>query len=235
MQAPSEATQDRQRTALVTGGMSGIGAAVVDRLRSDGVQVIVADINPAAEVVLDVSSPESVATAAAVAGPVDILVNSAGIVGPNGPFQQVTTRDWDSALAVNLSGTFYMCRELIPQMAVRGWGRVVNMASMAGKDGNAGLAAYSASKAGVIGLTKSLGKELATSGVLVNAVAPAVIESPMNASTSDEVLARLTSLIPMRRLGRADEVAELISWLASDRCSFSTGAVYDISGGRATY
>lgn len=115
-------------------------------------------------------------------------------------------------------------------MVARGWGRVVNMASIAGKDGNPGLAAYSASKAGVIGLTNSLGKELATSGVLVNAVAPAVIETPMNALTSDEVLARLTSLIPMRRLGRAEEVAELISWLASERCSFSIGAVYDISG-----
>lgn len=235
MQSPSGATQERQRTALVTGGMSGIGAAVVDRLRSDGVRVIVADIDPAAELVVDVSSPGSVATAAAAAGVVDILVNSAGIVGPNGPFEEVTTTDWENALAINLSGTFFMCRALIPHMAARGWGRVVNMASMAGKDGNAGLAPYSASKAGVIGLTKSLGKELATSGVLVNAVAPAVIATPMNASTSDEVLARLTSLIPMRRLGRVEEVAELISWLASDRCSFSTGAVYDISGGRATY
>jgi 3-oxoacyl-[acyl-carrier protein] reductase len=120
-------------------------------------------------------------------------------------------------------------------MAERGWGRIVNLASIAGKEGNPGLTAYSASKAAVIGLTKALGKELATSGVLVNAVAPAVIETPMNAATAPEVLDRLVSLIPMRRLGRAEEVAELVAWLASERCSFSTGAVYDISGGRATY
>ena len=120
-------------------------------------------------------------------------------------------------------------------MRERGWGRIVNIASMAGKDGNPNLSAYSASKGAVIAMTKSLGKELAISGVLVNAVAPAVIETPMNAATSPAVLEYLTSLIPMRRLGRADEVAELVAWLASDRCSFSTGAVYDISGGRATY
>jgi 2-dehydro-3-deoxy-L-rhamnonate dehydrogenase (NAD+) len=120
-------------------------------------------------------------------------------------------------------------------MREKGWGRIVNLASMAGKDGNPELTAYSASKAAVIALTKSLGKELATTGVLVNAVAPAVIETPMLATTSPEVLAHLTSLIPMRRLGRAEEVAELVAWLASDKCSFSTGAVYDISGGRATY
>jgi 3-oxoacyl-[acyl-carrier protein] reductase len=120
-------------------------------------------------------------------------------------------------------------------MRERGWGRIVNLASMAGKDGNQNLSAYSASKAAVIALTKSLGKELATTGVLVNAVAPAVIETPMLGATSPEVLAHLTSLIPMRRVGRPEEVAELVAWLASDRCSFSTGAVYDISGGRATY
>jgi 2-dehydro-3-deoxy-L-rhamnonate dehydrogenase (NAD+) len=136
---------------------------------------------------------------------------------------------------VNVHGTFHACRSVAPGMAERGWGRIVNFSSIAGKDGNPNLSAYSASKAAVIALTKSLGKELATSGVLVNAIAPAVIDTPMNATTAPDVLAHITSLIPMRRVGTADEVAELAVWLASERCSFSTGAVYDISGGRATY
>jgi NAD(P)-dependent dehydrogenase (short-subunit alcohol dehydrogenase family) len=136
---------------------------------------------------------------------------------------------------VNVRGTFATCRAFVPGMRERGWGRIVNLASMAGKDGNPNMAPYSASKAAVIALTKSLGKELATSGVLANAIAPAVIETPMNADTSPAALAHITSLIPMRRVGRAEEVAELIAWLASDKVSFSTGAVYDISGGRATY
>ena len=163
------------------------------------------------------------------------MINSAGIVGPNKPLWEITGQEWAATFAVNVTGTFNLCRAFIPGMREKGWGRIVNFASMAGKDGNPNLSAYSASKAAVIGLTKSLGKELATAGVLVNAVAPAVIATPMNDATSPAVLAHLTSLIPMRRLGRADEVAELVAWLASDRCSFSTGAVYDISGGRATY
>lgn len=134
-----------------------------------------------------------------------------------------------------MHGTFNTCHAFVPGMRARGWGRIVNIASMAGKDGNPNMAPYSASKAAVIALTKSLGKELVTSGVLVNAVAPAVIETPMNAHTSADALAHITSLIPMRRVGRADEVAELIAWLVSDKVSFSTCAVYDISGGRATY
>jgi 3-oxoacyl-[acyl-carrier protein] reductase len=138
-------------------------------------------------------------------------------------------------LDVNVLGTVQAIRAFVPAMVERGWGRVVNLASMAGKDGNPNLAAYSASKAAVIGLTKSLGKELATTGVLVNAIAPAVIATPMNATTAPDVLAHITSLIPMKRVGRAEEVAELIAFLATDRVSFSTGAVYDISGGRATY
>ncbi len=151
------------------------------------------------------------------------------------PLWEVDPGDWDMTFAVNVRGTFNMCRTFVPGMREAGWGRIVNLASMAGKDGNPNLSAYSASKAAVIGLTKSLGKELATSGVIVNAVAPAVIETPMNAATSPEVLEHITSLIPMRRIGQPEEVAELIGWLASDKCSFSTGAVYDISGGRATY
>jgi NAD(P)-dependent dehydrogenase (short-subunit alcohol dehydrogenase family) len=136
---------------------------------------------------------------------------------------------------VNVHGTLTVIQAIAPSMVERGWGRIVNIASMAGKDGNPNLSAYSASKAAVIALTKSLGKELAKTGVLVNAIAPAVIDTPMNATTSPEVLAHITSLIPMGRVGRADEVAALIAWLTSEECSFSTGAVYDISGGRATY
>lgn len=142
----------RRPTALVTGGLGGIGAAVVERLRADGCMVVTADIGEAADVVVDVTSTASVAEAVAAAGPIDILVNSAGIVGPNGPFQVVQTTAWEQTLAVNLSGTFFMCRAFIPQMVERGWGRVVNMASVAGKDGNPGLAAYWASKAGAIGV-----------------------------------------------------------------------------------
>jgi 3-oxoacyl-[acyl-carrier protein] reductase len=168
-------------------------------------------------------------------GVIDILVNSAGIVGPNQPLWEVSTADWDRTFAVNVRGTFQLCRAVIPGMRERGWGRIVNFASMAGKDGNANLSAYSASKAAVIAMTKSLGKELATSGILVNVIAPAVIDTPMNAATAPDVLARLTGMIPMQRIGRPEEVAELVAWLTSDKCSFSTGAVYDISGGRATY
>ncbi len=164
-----------------------------------------------------------------------MLVNSAGVIGPNKPFTEVSDEEWATTFAVNVTGVFHTCRAFVPGMVARGWGRVVNVASIAGKEGNLNLSAYSASKAAVIGLTKSLGKELATSGVLVNAVAPAVIETPMNAATAPAVLDRLVSMIPMRRMGTAREVAELVAWLASDRCSFSTGAVHDISGGRAVY
>jgi 2-dehydro-3-deoxy-L-rhamnonate dehydrogenase (NAD+) len=223
------------RTAVVTGGLSGLGQASARRLAADGVTVVTFDVSPGADVVVDVTDADAVAAAAAEVGPVDILVNSAGVVGPNKPLWEVQDDEWSATFAVNVTGTFHLCRAFVPGMRERGWGRIVNIASMAGKDGNPRLSAYSASKGAVIAMTKSLGKELATTGVLVNAVAPAVIDTPMNAATSPEVLAHLTSLIPMGRLGRAEEVAELIAWLASDRCSFSTGAVYDISGGRATY
>ena len=221
--------------ALITGGVSGLGEATAERLTKDGVEVITADLSSKADVVVDVGDPAAVASIASEVGPVDILVNSAGIVGPNVPLLDTPVDGFEQTLRVNLLGTFLMCKAFVPAMVERGWGRIVNIASMAGKDGNPNLSAYSASKAGVIGLTKSLGKELATTGVIVNAIAPAVIETPMNATNTPEVLAHLTSLIPMKRLGRAEEVAELIAWLVSDRCSFSTGAVYDISGGRATY
>lgn len=224
-----------QRTALVTGGASGLGQASALRLAQDGVEVITADISPHADIRLDVTSSAAVAAVAVEVGPVDILINSAGVVGPNKPLWEVSDDEWEATFLVNVTGTFNVCRAFVPGMLQRGWGRIVNFASMAGKEGNPNLSAYSASKAAVIGLTKSLGKELALSGVLVNVIAPAVIETPMNATTSPEVLAHITSLIPMKRIGRPEEVAELIAWLASNRCSFSTGAVYDISGGRATY
>jgi 2-dehydro-3-deoxy-L-rhamnonate dehydrogenase (NAD+) len=224
-----------KRRAVVTGGTSGLGAATATRLAQDGVSVVTVDIADHADVVLDVSDGAAVARAAAEIGPVDILVNSAGIIGPNKPLWEVEDDEWQATFAVNVAGTFHLCKAFVPGMKENGWGRIVNIASIAGKDGNPELAAYSASKGAVIAMTKSLGKELATTGVLVNAIAPAVIETPMNVATSPDVLAHITSLIPMRRVGRPEEVAELVAWLASDRCSFSTGAVYDISGGRATY
>jgi len=223
------------RTAVITGGASGIGRASAQRLGQDGIRVVTLDVSGDADVVTDVTDPAAVGAAIEAIGPVDILVNSAGVVGPNKPLWEVSDQEWAATFAVNVTGTFHMCRAVVPGMRDRGWGRVVNLASMAGKDGNPRLGVYSASKAAVIGMTKSLGKELATSGVLVNAIAPAVIETPMNAANTPEVLEYMTSLIPMRRLGRPEEVAELVAWLASDKCSFSTGAVYDLSGGRATY
>lgn len=223
------------RIAVVTGGLSGLGAASAARLAADGVKVITVDLASGADIVVDVSDPAAVERALAEVGPVDILINSAGIVGPGKPLWETSASEWATVLAVNLGGTFNLCHALVPGMRAAGWGRIVNFASMAGKDGNPNQSAYSASKAAVIALTKSLGKELATSGVLVNAVAPAVIATPMNARTTPEVLAHLTGLIPMKRVGQPEEVAELVAWLASDKVSYSTGAVYDISGGRATY
>jgi NAD(P)-dependent dehydrogenase (short-subunit alcohol dehydrogenase family) len=223
------------RVAVVTGGMSGLGAASVRRLAADGITVVTFDLAPGADFAVDVADSAAVTVAAREVGPVDILVNCAGIIGPNKPLWKVDDAEWANTFAVNVTGTFNLCRAFVPGMREKGWGRIVNFASMAGKDGNPNLAAYSASKAAVIALTKSLGKELATSGVLVNVIAPAVIETPMNDTTSPEVLAYITGLVPMKRMGRAEEVAELVAWIASDKLSFSTGAVYDISGGRATY
>jgi 3-oxoacyl-[acyl-carrier protein] reductase len=223
------------RTALVTGGVSGIGKAAAVRLAEDGVRVVTLDIADGADLTVDIANDAAVRAAAEQVGPVDILINSAGIVGPIAPLWDIPLDGWEKTFAVNVRGTFNTCQAFVPGMRARGWGRIVNLASMAGKDGNPNMSPYSASKAAVIALTKSLGKELAASGVLVNAIAPAVIETPMNAATAPEALSHLASLIPMGRLGQPEEVAELIAWLASDKASFSTGAVYDISGGRATY
>ena len=234
-----------QRTALVTGAASGIGLACAQRLVADGLLVAACDLASdglaaIADTVtsihtLDVSDAAAVATVIAELGQVDVLVNCAGTVGPNMPVWEVSDEAWANTVNVNLTGTFNTIRAVLPGMRTRGWGLIVNMASIAGKEGNPNLAAYSASKAAVIGLTKSVGKEVATDGVIVNAIAPAVIATPMNADTSPEVLEYMLSKIPMGRIGEVDEVAELVSWLSSERCSFSTASVYDLSGGRATY
>jgi NAD(P)-dependent dehydrogenase (short-subunit alcohol dehydrogenase family) len=223
------------RIALVTGALSGLGAACAARLADDGIKVVTMDIHAGADFVVDVADPVAVASAAERIGPIDILVNSAGIVGPNMPLWEIDHAAWSAVFAVNVLGTFNLCHAFVPGMRTSGWGRIVNFASMAGKDGNPNLSAYSASKGAVIAMTKSLGKELATSGVLVNAVAPAVFETPMNATNTAEMLAYMTNLIPMKRMGRPEELAELVAWLTSDKMTFSTGAVFDISGGRATY
>ena len=223
------------RTAVITGGASGLGAATAGRLRAGGLRVVTLDRDQGADHLVDVTDAGALQALAAELGQVDVLVTSAGVVGPNRPLLETGLDQWRSTLEVNVLGTVAAVQAFVPGMVERGWGRVVTIASMAGKDGNPNLAAYSASKAAVIGLTKALGKELAVTGVLVNAIAPAVIATPMNAATSPEVLAHITSLIPMRRVGRPEEVAELVAWLCSDAVSFSTGAVYDISGGRATY
>jgi len=222
-------------TALITGGASGIGAASAKLLTENGVRIITADLAEGADEQLDVSDPIAVDALRARIGRVDILINSAGIVGPSAPLVDVDLAGWQRTFRINVEGTFLMCRAFVPGMVASGWGRVVNLASIAAKDGNPNQSAYSASKAAVVALTKSLGKEVATTGVLVNAVAPAAVESPMNAGTDPAILARSQSLTPMARMGKADEIAELISWLSSSAVSYSTGAVYDASGGRATY
>lgn len=222
-------------TALVTGGASGIGAACAKRLADAGVRVVTADIAAGADERLDVTDADAVENLAARLGRVDILVNSAGVVGPSAPLVDVELDDWRRTFRINVEGTFLVCRAFVPAMTDAGWGRIVNMASIAAKDGNPGQSAYSASKAAVIALTKSLGKEVATTGVLANVVAPAAVESPMNAGTDPAILARSQSLTPMARMGRPEEIAELVAWLSSEALSFSTGAVYDASGGRASY
>jgi 2-dehydro-3-deoxy-L-rhamnonate dehydrogenase (NAD+) len=227
---------DQGRTAIVTGGASGIGAAIAHRLRSSGVHVHSFDITAGGETIqVDVTNEEACRRAVSRSEPIDILVNSAGVAGQNAPSWQLPDGEFERVIAVNLVGTYYMCRAVIPTMVARGWGRIVNIASIAGKEGNPNASAYSASKAGVIGLTKSLAKEVADTGVLVNCVTPAVIETPMLGQVSDEHLKYMLSKIPMGRLGQPEEVAALVCWLVSDECTFSTGAVFDISGGRATY
>src|SRR3954449_5727706 len=230
------------RVALVTGGASGIGAAAVALLGERGAQVASFDLAPGGGVLSvegDATDPRSAAAAVARVerelGPLDVLVCCAGTAGESLRTVDVTDGEWRRVFALNCDGVFYFNREAARVMAPRGRGRIVNLASIAGKEGNPMAAAYSASKAAVIGMTKSIGKDLATTGVLVNCVAPAVIATPMLAQMSSEHVDYMVSKIPMARVGQPEEVAELIAFLASERMTFSTGATFDISGGRATF
>jgi 3-oxoacyl-[acyl-carrier protein] reductase len=241
----------RGKSAIVTGGASGLGLQVASRIGAEGGRVAIWDINPEALVqakkrsgalyahALDVSDYQAVARAAkesrAALGGIDILVASAGITGATVPVSEFPVDSWLRVMDVNLNGLFYCCREVLPFMTEKGYGRIVNIASVAGKEGNPNASAYSASKAGVIGFTKSLGKELATKGILVNCVTPATFESAILAQLPKSQIDYMKSKIPMGRLGEAAENAALVCWLASEECSFSTGATFDISGGRTTY
>jgi 3-oxoacyl-[acyl-carrier protein] reductase len=231
------------RVALVTGGASGIGAAAAERLRAGGARVAVFDLQQADGGILsltgDVSSSaaanEAVERVVSELGGLDVLVNAAGIAGKSLRTLEVTDDEWQRVFAVNANGTFWFCRAAVPVMVDQGYGRIVNVASIAGKEGNPMAAAYSGSKAAVIGFTKSIGKDLAGTGVLVNSIAPAVIDTPMVGTMSQEHIDYMVQRIPLGRLGRTKEVAGMIAWLASEEMSFSTGACFDISGGRAVY
>jgi 3-oxoacyl-[acyl-carrier protein] reductase len=227
------------RVALVTGGASGIGAATAARLREGGAKVATFDRHESADVCGDISRSADVEAAVSRVqeelGPIDVLVNSAGIPGESLHTVDVPDEEWERVMAINANGSFYAVRAVVPGMVERGYGRIVLVASIAGKEGNPMAAAYSASKAAVIALTKAVGKDLARTGVLVNCVAPAVIETPILDGLSQEHVDYMVERIPVGRMGTAEEVANLIAWLASEDCSFSTGATFDISGGRAVY
>ncbi len=227
------------RVALVTGGASGIGAAVAERLQAGGAKVMTFDADASADLQGDVSHSQDLDAAAARIeeqhGRLDVLVNSAGIPGDSLRTVDVTDEEWERVLAVNATGSFYACRAVLPGMIARGYGRIVLVASIAGKEGNPMAGAYSASKAAVIAMTKAIGKDVAGTGVLVNCIAPAVIETPILEGLSQQHVDYMVERIPLGRIGTAGEVAALVAWLASEDCSFSTGATYDISGGRAVY
>jgi 3-oxoacyl-[acyl-carrier protein] reductase len=241
----------RDRTAVVTGGARGIGLACAAKITAGGGKVALWDrdmerarksaaaMKGAIAVEVDVTSEGSVAKALAATedllAPPDILVASAGITGPNTTVVSYPVDAWKQVIDINLTGVFLCNRAVAGGMAMRGRGRIVNIASVAGKEGNPNASAYSASKAGVIGLTKSLGKELATTGVLVNCVAPAVVKTELFSQMTEQHIQYMLSKIPMNRFGEVEEVAEMVAWLASDLCTFSTGATFDLSGGRATY
>jgi len=219
------------RVALVTGGASGIGAAVVERLRAGGAEAHVFDLAEGD----DVRDSAQLDAAVARLPRLDVLVCCAGVGGESLHTEDVGDEEWERVHAVNLNGVFYANRAAIPTMKAAGYGRIVNVASIAGKEGNPMAGAYSSSKAGVIGITKSIGKDVAGTGVLVNCIAPAVIETPILTGLSQAHIDYMVERIPLGRMGRPDEVAALICFLASEDLSFSTGATYDISGGRAVY
>lgn len=240
------------RRAVVTGGASGIGLGVAARLAAEGAQVVLWDMSPeameaarqkigarCAAVRVDVSDPDAVNEACkesrALMGGIDILVASAGITGPNTTTWEYPVDAWRQVIDVNINGLFYCNRAVVPVMLESGYGRIVNVASIAGKEGNPNAPAYSASKAAVIGLTKSLGKELAQRNITVNCVTPAAVRTPIFDQMTQSHIDFMLSKIPMGRFGEVAEVTSLICWLASEECSFSTGAVFDVSGGRATY
>jgi NAD(P)-dependent dehydrogenase (short-subunit alcohol dehydrogenase family) len=245
------------RAAVVTGGGSGIGLASAKRFLESGARVdlwgrdpaklekaaaALGGLGPVTWRAVDVSDHVAVQQAAleaqAALGQVDILFNNAGVALEVCPMVEMSLDDWHQNIAINLHSVFYCCRAFVPEMIRRGWGRIINVSSMAGKDGNAFQSAYSAAKGGVIAFTKSLGKELATSGVTVNAIAPTLFETPLAMATmaqAPDAMKAVIEKIPMRRIGRADEAAAMVAWLASDECSFTTGFTFDLSGGRATY
>ena len=240
------------RVALVTGGARGIGLAIGRRLAADGARVALVDLDKSAveaaagelgaasmAVVADVTRTDEVERAVAAVdarwGGLDIVVNNAGITGGSKLTWELTDEDWNRVIVCDLTSVFLVSRAAVRLMLPRRSGRIVNIASIAGKEGNPTLVPYSTAKAGVIGFTKALAKEVATHGILVNAVAPAVIGTDLVKQMSKETVDYLVAKIPMGRVGRPEEVAALVAWLVSDECSFSTGAVYDLSGGRATY
>jgi 3-oxoacyl-[acyl-carrier protein] reductase len=226
------------RTAIVTGGLIGIGAAIAKRLEASGARVRIWDVGDKSDPV-DVTDLKAIerATARAMAelGRIDILVNNAGIAGPTMPVVDYPVAEWKRVLDVDLNGPFLCCRAVVPHMVKAGYGRIVNIASIAGKEGNPNAAAYAAAKGGLIAFTKALGKELAQTGVLVNCVTPAAAQTAILDQVTPEFAKFMLSKIPMGRFVKVDEIAAMACWLASDDCSFSTGAVFDISGGRATY
>ena len=239
------------KTALVTGGARGIGLAISERLLNEGARVAIVDRDPNVEAVAKRLGPRTralvadvtksaevdraVATAHAWADRLDIVVNNAGITGRSYPIWELSDEDWQQVLAVDLTSVFYVCRAAVKLMLPRAAGRIINIASIAGKEGNPTLVPYSSAKAGVIGLTKALAKEVATRGILVHAVAPAVIGTELLQQMTKDTVDMLVAKIPMGRVGTPAEVATLVAWLASDECTFTTGAVHDLSGGRATY
>jgi 3-oxoacyl-[acyl-carrier protein] reductase len=225
------------KTAVVTGGMQGIGAAIVKRLETSGAKVAIWDLRHSDKV--DVANQASIQQALERTlrqlGRIDVLVNNAGIAGMSKPVVDYPVEEWKRVVDIDLNGPFLCCRAVVPHMVKAGYGRIVNMASVAGKEGNPNAAAYAAAKGGLIAFTKALGKELAQSGVLVNCVAPAAAQTAILNQVTPEFAKFMLSKIPMGRFVKVEEIAALTCWLASEDCSFSTGAVFDISGGRATY